>query len=88
MRPRPLIRAATKSLLGQITFQSRTLLAASIEQEHSRRPDRIEAVEPCRVLFDVGFYWEEVFANELGQCSDLPMTQHPAEHRLLRLEPR
>jgi methylmalonyl-CoA decarboxylase len=31
---------------GQIAFQSHTLFAASIEQEHSRRPDRIEAVEP------------------------------------------
>jgi len=53
-------------VIGQIAFQSRTLLAGSIEQEHSWRPDRIEAVEPCRVLFDMGFYRKEVFADELG----------------------
>jgi hypothetical protein len=29
-------------------------------------PDRIEAVEPCRVLFNVGVYRKKVFANELG----------------------
>ena len=34
--------------------------------EGSRRLDRIEAVEPCRVLFNVGLYRKEVFADELG----------------------
>ena len=47
-------------------FQSHTLFAGRIEREHSRLPDRIEAVEPCRVLFNVGFYRKKVFANELG----------------------
>lgn len=38
--------------IRQIAFQSHTLLAGSIEQEHSRCPDRIEAVELCRLLFN------------------------------------
>lgn len=37
----------------QIAFQSRTLLALAIEQEHRRRPDRIKAVKPCRVFLNV-----------------------------------
>ena len=61
-----ILQSGYKVVVGQIAFQSHTLFARSIEQEHSRRPDRIEAVEPCRVLFDVGFHWKEVLADELG----------------------
>ena len=61
-----ILQSSHKIVVGQIAFQSHTLFAGSIEQEYSRRPDRIEAVEPCRVLFNVGFYRKEVFADELG----------------------
>ena len=61
-----ILQSSHKVVVGQIAFQPHTLFAGRIEQEHSRRPNRIEAVEPCRMLFDVGFYRQEVFADELG----------------------
>ena len=60
-----ILQSSHEIVVGQIAFQSHTLFAGSIEQVHSRSPDRIEAVEPCRVLFDVGFYGKEVFADEV-----------------------
>lgn len=61
-----ILQRSHKVVVGQIAFQPHTLFAGHIEQENSRRPDRIEAVEPCRMLFDVGFYRKEVFADEFG----------------------
>jgi hypothetical protein len=40
----------------QIAFQPHSLLALTIEEEHCRRPNRIEAVEPQRMFFDMRFY--------------------------------
>jgi hypothetical protein len=53
-------------VVGQITLQSRTLFALAVEQEHSWCPDRIEAVEPCRMFLDVSFYRKEILADEFG----------------------
>jgi len=36
----------------------------------------------------LSFDQKETFADQLGSSSDLPTTQHPAERRLLRPEPR
>jgi hypothetical protein len=41
-------------------------LPGSIEQQDSRDPGRIKAVEPFRVLFNMDFYRKEIFADELG----------------------
>ena len=51
--------------VGQIALKSYTLLALAIEEEHSRCPDRIKAVEPCWVFLDVRFYWKEILVDEL-----------------------
>ena len=40
--------------------------AFAVEQEHSWRPDRIKAVEPCRMFLNVSFYWKEILADEFG----------------------
>ena len=52
--------------IRQIAFQPHTLPAVAVEQEQSRCPDRIKAVEPCRMFLNVGFYWKEILADEFG----------------------
>jgi hypothetical protein len=37
-----------------------TLLALSIEEEHSQSPERIKAVEPCQMFLNVSFYRKEI----------------------------
>jgi hypothetical protein len=63
---KPISQSGVEIAIGQIAFQSRSLLALTIEQKHGRRPDRTEAVEPCRVFFNVSFYRKEIFGDELG----------------------
>src|SRR5437868_344283 len=53
-------------VVGQIAFKSYLLFALTIEEEHSRCPDRTKAVEPYRMFLDVSFYWKEIFVDELG----------------------
>jgi len=55
-----------KSLFGHLAFQSHTLFAFAVEQEHSWCPDRIKAVEPCRMFLNVRFYRKEILADEFG----------------------
>ena len=41
-------------------------LCITVEQEHSRCPDRIKAVKPCWVFLDVCFYRKEILADDFG----------------------
>jgi len=42
------------------------VLALAVEQEHSWCPDRIKAVEPCRMFLNGSFYRKETLADEFG----------------------
>ena len=52
-------KSGLEIVLGQIAFQPHTLLALAIEEEHSRRPNRIKAAQPCRMFLNVSFYRKE-----------------------------
>lgn len=52
--------------IGYTAFQPHTLPAVALEQEPSRRPDPIEAVELGRVLLCVSFEGKEILADEFG----------------------
>jgi hypothetical protein len=52
--------------IRKIAFQSYTLPAIAVEQEHRWRPDRIEAMEPSRVFLYVSFNGKEVLVDEIG----------------------
>jgi hypothetical protein len=52
--------------IRQISFETNALLAVAVEEKDRRRPDRVESVEPCRMLFDVGFDRYEMLVDEVG----------------------
>jgi hypothetical protein len=56
---------AVEILVGQIPLKPHTFLAVAVQQEDSRRPDRVIAVEPCRMFLDVSFDGKKVFADEV-----------------------
>ena len=49
----------------QIAFETDALSAVAVEEEHRRRPDRLEAMEPRRMFLDVGFDRDELLVDEL-----------------------
>ena len=58
-------QARLKPILRQITFDSVALDGFGIHNEQSRRPQRIESLEPCGMFFDVGFERYEGLMNEI-----------------------
>jgi hypothetical protein len=43
----------------QVAFNTIAFLAARVRNQNGRRPDRVEAFEPCGMLFDMGFERDE-----------------------------
>ena len=55
-----------KVAVRKVTFYSHPLLAIAVEEKHRRRPHRVKAVEPRRMLLDMGFYRDKLLLNELS----------------------
>ena len=62
----PELQLRTKFIARQITFETVTFFAVRIEEEHTRCPKCVEAMEVSRVLFDVCCERYEVFVDEGG----------------------
>jgi len=54
-----------KPILWQIAFDAITLDTIRIHDEDGRRPKRVEAMEPRRVLFDVSFERHKILMDEV-----------------------
>jgi hypothetical protein len=52
---------------GKVAFKSEALFAGAIEEQNGGRPDRVEAMEPSRVLLDVRFDRQEMRFDEIGR---------------------
>src|SRR3974390_2661141 len=65
--PQTIHQSGREIAFRQIAFESRTLLAIAIKEEHRGRPNRIKAVEPGWVFLYVSFDRKEVFMDEI--CS-------------------
>jgi ribosomal protein L24E len=59
-------KGSAEIVVRRVAFQSHTLPAIAIEQEHRRSPDCIKAVEPGRVFLYVRFDGKKVLVDELG----------------------
>jgi hypothetical protein len=57
-RPNPVFR--------QVTFDAIALLTVRVQHENRRRPNRIEALKPGRMFFDVGFERDEGPVDEVS----------------------
>src|SRR5436190_9411212 len=51
----------------QIAFETDALLSVAVEEKHSRRPHRVESVEPSRMLLDMRFDRHEMLVDEVGR---------------------
>jgi len=60
------LESSKKIVIRQIAFQTHSLLAILVEQQHGGSPHGVKAMEPCWMFLDVGFYRDEVLANKLG----------------------
>jgi hypothetical protein len=54
-----------KPILWQIALNARTLDTIRIRDENGRGPQRVEAMEPRRMLFDVSFERNKVLMDEV-----------------------
>ena len=54
-----------KRILWQVAFDARALDAAGVHHQNGRRPQRVEAFEPCRMLFDVSFERNKVLMDKV-----------------------
>jgi hypothetical protein len=62
----PNFQTRAKPVCGQVAFNPIAFLTVGFRNKNRRRPDRIEAFEPCGMFFDMGFERDEGLVDEVG----------------------
>ena len=57
--------SSNEIIIGQVAFQANPFLAFAVQEKYRRSPDRVEAMEPARMLLDVGFYGKKILMDEV-----------------------
>ena len=62
----PNFQTRAEPVCRQVAFKAITFLTVRVCNENRRRPNRVEALEPCGMLFDMGFERDECLVDEAG----------------------
>jgi hypothetical protein len=63
--PEAAFESSNEISIGQIAFQANSFLAFAVQEKYRWSPDRVEAMEPARMLLDVGFYGKKILTDEV-----------------------